>query len=363
MGELMIAAGGSGDLVTAWTLARMRGERPVFAAPLWERTGLDPWPGPRGVTDVLGLLHDPAGARITARTRLPGGWSPLPHLVRTTEITLYLLDVTRGAAGVAGQLRRLAAARGISTVEVVDAGGDVLAHGDEPGLQSPALDAIVLAAVHASGLPARVTVTGAGLDGELTAAEMATAERDVGGPLAEDRLAAGAAAHAYRRLSWFPSEASLMTLLAAQAVTGTVDIRQGRPPVRLHERCARVASYDLGAVARRSVPARALRDTTAFADADRILTELGCVSEYALEVAARDRPVPPQRDLCGTDLETDASHLGVRRLARLLGRTSHHDQAQLDRWLAVHCGAAYRKPVVPVARLAQLSRGAPGATC
>ena len=60
---------------------------------------------------------------------------------------VLLLDITGGPAGA----RRPGSPRrprelGCDAIVLLDVGGDVLAHGDEPGLASPLCDAIVLAA-------------------------------------------------------------------------------------------------------------------------------------------------------------------------------------------------------------------------
>ena len=57
----------------------------------------------------------------------------------------------------------------------VDVGGDLLAHGDEPGLRSPLCDALMLAAAARladAGVPVLTAVFGVGCDGELTPAEV-----------------------------------------------------------------------------------------------------------------------------------------------------------------------------------------------
>ena len=59
---------------------------------------------------------------------------------------VLLADITRGPAALARGLAEAAAELGCDAVVLLDVGGDVLAHGGEPGLASPLCDAIVLAA-------------------------------------------------------------------------------------------------------------------------------------------------------------------------------------------------------------------------
>ena len=73
----------------------------------------------------------------------------------------------RGRRGAGGRLPRGSAA---TRSLLVDVGGDVLAHGEEPGLASPLADSILLAAARHLPDDLRVVaaVFGAGCDGELT---------------------------------------------------------------------------------------------------------------------------------------------------------------------------------------------------
>ena len=57
-----------------------------------------------------------------------------------------LVDVTGGAAGAAAGIAAAVAELGCDLLICVDVGGDVLAHGDEPGLASPLCDAVMIAA-------------------------------------------------------------------------------------------------------------------------------------------------------------------------------------------------------------------------
>lgn len=54
-----------------------------------------------------------------------------------------------------------------TSIDLLDVGGDILARGDEPTLQSPFADALTLAACCQVNAPIRLLVAGPGLDGEL----------------------------------------------------------------------------------------------------------------------------------------------------------------------------------------------------
>ena len=69
---------------------------------------------------------------------------------------VVLVDPHGGPAGAAAGSTAAAGGSAATCVALVDVGGDVLAHGDEPGLASPLCDAVLLAAARArSSLPVR----------------------------------------------------------------------------------------------------------------------------------------------------------------------------------------------------------------
>jgi hypothetical protein len=57
-----------------------------------------------------------------------------------------LIDVCDGPPGAGAGITAAAKTLGCDLAVLVDVGGDVLAHGDEPGLASPLCDSILLAA-------------------------------------------------------------------------------------------------------------------------------------------------------------------------------------------------------------------------
>nr|WP_243658725.1 DUF1152 domain-containing protein [Tamaricihabitans halophyticus] len=104
-------------------------------------------------------------------SRAPAG-STLPRLAGEIPARLFLLGPYAGAVGMARQLANMAAHLGCTSLVLVDVGGDILGGGDEPELRSPLADALALVACTLTGLPCQVLVTGAGLDGELSEADV-----------------------------------------------------------------------------------------------------------------------------------------------------------------------------------------------
>jgi hypothetical protein len=190
-----------------------------------------------------------------------------------------------------------AAARhfGCDVVVLLDVGGDVLAHGDEPGLASPLADAVLLAAspaLEATGLRVVGAVFGAGCDGELTPDEVAArlAEvQDAGGGLGTLELDPATLELVAGAVEAVPTEASAMALRCARGETGTVAIRDGRRSVELTPAGGRVAFFEPSvALATAARLAAAVQDAPDLRAADAILTGLGVRTELAYERTARD---------------------------------------------------------------------------
>lgn len=263
---------------------------------------------------------------------------------------MFFLDVTDGVENLGRHLARLCARAGADLIELVDVGGDVLAAGDEPGLRSPALDAVLLAACDASGIEAVVTVVGAGLDGELSPAELRRAHAEL--PLMHEQvIPRSVAGRAYADLAWFPSEASLMMLLACQGLVATVDIKAGLDPVVLDRAASIARTYLLRAVARRSRLVQAVRQAASFDEVNAALSDAGQVSELASERLFAKRAAAPRSpsevSAALAHLDDRVTYTSLRRCAHIYGASSRAQVDALDAMIRRSFAAAYRKPLVP----------------
>ncbi|MGW2583073.1 DUF1152 domain-containing protein [Streptomyces virginiae] len=348
MSDLYIAAGGGGDalgtLIAAHALAADPADpaspadparAPLIATYAWERPEVDPAAGgPLGERDFDGLVHEGGGIRgggfaaftPATRARPPAG-STLPALAGDLPARLLLLDPARGLACLSRQIGAMAEAAGGGRIRVVDIGGDILTHGDEPDLCSPFGDALTLAACHLTGIPTTVHVAGLGLDGEI--GERLLLER-LGGyrPLVPDREAATAAA---RALAWHPSEASALWAAAIHGSRGTV--RTARTVIHLTDTSPGLHPLPLPEAIAHNVVARALvaeRPATlgAAADVSHRLTGIPGLESERARTSQRDRPT---REIAFLDRDTamkslheaadGTDHLTLRHAARSLGLT------------------------------------------
>jgi hypothetical protein len=249
---------------------------------------VDPLPGPRRLDELQDAeaLH-PAAALAGPRTRGPGGVrfaeSRVAELLGEPTV---LVDPHPGPAAVAEGIAAAATRLGCDLVVLLDVGGDVLAHGGEPGLSSPLADAVLLAAagpLAATGTPVLGAVFGAGCDGELTPDEVAQrlAEvRQAGGDLGSHPPPDLAVLR--EAVAAVPTEASAMALRCAER--GQAAIRGGRRTVQLTQSGGLIAFFDpAAALASAARLALAVAACPSLAAADALLTARRIRTELAYE--------------------------------------------------------------------------------
>jgi hypothetical protein len=300
---LCLGIGGGGDVVGALATAEHcrleHGAQPVLGGVSWERRPIDPEPGPRAAAEIEGAR--PLGPAVLAasaatRVRLSGVRFAESRMAGLLGEATVLVDVNHGPAAIAAGLREAAAELGCDLVVFADVGGDVLAHGDEPGLASPLCDAVMLAAAvrlaEAPGAPEILgAVFGIGCDGELTPDEVLErldeVDRDGGllGRLPIDEPVAPRLAEAVDAV---PTEASALALRAYRGESGRVEIRRGRRAVDLRPLAAATVFFDpLAAVRGPARLAAAVRDAPDLEAANEILHRLGVRTELDYEREAR----------------------------------------------------------------------------
>jgi hypothetical protein len=270
----------------------------VLGGVTWERLPVDPLPGPRRLDELLNARRlNEAVALATGETRGPGdvrfAESRMAELLGEEVV---LVDPTPGPARVGAGLAQAAEHLGCDLVVLVDVGGDVLAHGDEPGLASPLCDAVLLAAaphLAAAGLAVAGAVFGPCCDGELTQDELLARLGEVaaaGGLLGAWGLTPEALEPLERAVREVPTEASAQALACARGASGTATIRGGRREVPLSPLGSLVFFFDpAAAIVSASRTARAVLDARDLEDADARLRELGIPTELGLE-RARSAP-------------------------------------------------------------------------
>ena len=261
----------------------------------WERRPIDPEPGPRRLSEIAGAepLNEAVALAGPETVTLAGG---IPfaesHMAGHLGERTVLVDPNPGPRRVAAGLADAAERLGCDAIALVDVGGDVLAHGDEPGLASPLADSVLLATARHLDPSLRVVaaVFGAGCDGELTIPEVLDRIAEVaahGGFLGAFGLAPEAAAKLEAAIAVVPTEASAMAVRCAQGARGGTTIRRGRRTVELSPVGGLTFFLDpriaMDTAARL---ADAVTDAESLTEANAILHRLGVRSELDYEIEA-----------------------------------------------------------------------------
>ena len=297
--------GGGGDVVGALgvsTLLDGLGTEWVLGGVAWERSPIDPRPGPRSLEEIRDGRPCGSAAVLTegGTTSIDGVEFSESKMAAHLGKGVLLLDITRGPAALAKGLAEAAGELECDCIVLLDVGGDVLAHGHEAGLASPLCDAIVLAAglMRARGTerPDRdgsgevlAAVYGPGCDGELTPeevlariTELQSADALLGAwgltPEAGDLVESAAEV--------VPTEASLMAVRCARGERGTVPIRGGRRTVELTSLGALTFFFDPVEAANSAIPlATAVSPAASLEEAHDALMSMGVRTELDLERA------------------------------------------------------------------------------
>jgi hypothetical protein len=294
---LVIGIGGGGDVVGALATSEPTrlydGASPILGGLTWERRPFDPVPGPRAAGEIDGAETLAPGVLLAGpdtRLRDRDVAFAESHMAEFLGQPTVLIDINAGPASVADGLAEAVTALKCDLVVLVDVGGDVVAHGDEPGLRSPLCDAVMLAAggrLSTSGQPVLLGIFGIGCDAELTTDEVLArlaivagagglcGARGLTGPVA-DRMEA-----AIDRIN---TEASAQAVRAFRGASGQVSIRGGMRTLELSSIAALTFYLDvditINTVGRLAQAVSGARDLE---EANRALNELGVGTELDYE--------------------------------------------------------------------------------
>jgi hypothetical protein len=340
---LYVAAGGGGDALASLIVRHAldpAGAPPVVLSYSWDRYIIDPAPGPRSPRDFADLRQLTGACwEVTAASRLlAGGVSGLALLARHTRARFVLMDPAGGAVGMRRQLCELIDLLAADSVMLVDVGGDVVAHGDEPTLLSPLGDSLALAALAELPVPTSAAVVGLGLDGELpeddVRADLAAAGADsvtLGPEQVEPYVSA---------LEYHPSEATMLVAAAATRVTGRAEIRDKGALVRLTPASAEAYVLPAARLLGLNRIARGLASTRSFAEAEAVTVALCGRTEldherrkaHALDCGRPAQPPAAElRERFGeyrrTAVARGVDFVSFRRLTEILGMRRYQPPA------------------------------------
>ncbi|MGH2855866.1 MAG: DUF1152 domain-containing protein, partial [Solirubrobacteraceae bacterium] len=255
---LVLGIGGGGDvagaLATAEAMRLYDGADPLLGGLSWERSVVDPVPGPRRPDEIEGGWELAPGILLAGpRTRVRDRGVSFAESAMAAFLSrpTLLVTIEAGPAAVARSLHSAVRSLQRDLVVLVDVGGDVLAQGDEPGLRSPLCDALMLAVggrLAAAGQPVLLGVFGLGCDSELTRDEVLdrlalVARAD--GLCGVRGLTEPVARRIEESLALVTTEASAQAVRAFRGVSGEVEIRGGTRRFELSPAAAQTFFLDV----------------------------------------------------------------------------------------------------------------------
>ena len=291
----MIGVGGGGDVVGALATARFLefcGLKFRLGGLSWERSVIDPIPGPRSLSEVqqVRALHRYAWLANAESKTTTGVYFAESRMARIQGREVLLVDINGGVKGVVEGVEAALKKFTADLLVGLDVGGDSLAQGGEPGLRSPLADSIMLAAyaeLEKLGQRALWGVFGYGSDGELTVEEVESALSKVakaGGFLGAWALTAKVVAELEQVIKEVKTEASAIPVECAGGAWGEKTIRQDQRKVKLTP--LTTLTFFLSPTIlfeTLSRPAQAVRESVSLEEANEALHAIGLKTELDLE--------------------------------------------------------------------------------
>ncbi|PGF14653.1 hypothetical protein CP556_21240 [Natrinema sp. CBA1119] len=287
---LVFGIGGSGDVVGSIPTARFLesvGVDVILGGTTWEPVPRDSRPGPRSLSEVVDYerISETVGM-ANGDTRTEDGLVFCESLVADHfEQRVALIDISRGVREMTSGLRDACETLEVDLVVGVDAGGDILARGDEPGLRSPVTDGLGLVTLEKLDIDTCIGVIGFGSDGELTLDELDRAFES----LSEDALLGSWGITRQVRseleavLDIVDTEASRLPVEAARGELGERTIRRGELSLEVTVPSSVTFYFETSPVADRSDVATLVRDTTTLDEAVSALRTGGYSIEFDKE--------------------------------------------------------------------------------
>ena len=288
---LVFGVGGCGDIVSTIPTARFleaHGVDVILGGVAWERVVVDPQPGPRHFNEIDNIerLNETVALATDETGTHDGIEFAETNVARHYDEEVVLIDIGGGARGVATGLNDACDQLDIDLVVGTDAGGDVLAAGDEPGIKSPLTDAVMLSTLTHVEVDACLGMYGYGSDGELTLDEVTdgiarAAQRD--GLLGAWGLTPRIVEELEELLDVVTTEASRLPVDVARGKLGEAVIRDGARSVELTPASTVTFYLDPEAIAATSDLDEYVSDTESFEAAQEALSAAGYDTELDLE--------------------------------------------------------------------------------
>lgn len=281
----LVGMGGGGDAVSTLYVKEFFSRFDVeciLGGVIWERFRRDPKPGPRSIDEISGAeTINECLAWLDGDEKIE---QIVPITSRIAEVAgrAVAVDITKGVGKLRDSLSEFIREQGIDIVVGVDAGGDVLARGNEENLVSPLADAIMLAAI--KDLNSIVAVVGFGSDGELSRSEIEKRLSELNSAVLGVSLVGTDMAEKLKDFVYsVETEASRIPLDAALGYNGDY-VFWGEYELHVGFLNSLIFYIDAKSLYESSPLAIAVSDAKSIQEASRLLNKVGVKTEYDLEI-------------------------------------------------------------------------------
>ncbi len=292
---ILLGIGGGGDIVGTIPTAKLLdnfGVEHVMGGLSWERSVIDPVPGPRKFHETRNArkINDTVWYANQETTTSTGVKFAESWIAEFCGRDTLLIDINYGVEEVVKGLLDAADKLGADLIVGIDVGGDAIAFGNEPGIMSPLADAIMTAVLSEleKKIPAVMGVFGFGCDGELTIPELERSIRKIaaeGGLYGSWGITRDTLNELEKVVEIVPTEASRLPVEAAKGIFDRATIRSGRRSVSLSIISTITFYISPGIVFDKvSKPARTVLECKSLDEANKALHNLGLKTELDYEL-------------------------------------------------------------------------------
>jgi hypothetical protein len=299
---LLIGIGGGGDIVGTIPTAglfKMFNIECFYAGLPWERSVIDPLPGPRKFDEILDI--DQVNERIwianSNTATINGIKFAESYFSELIKNNVYLLDLSFGTEGIVRGLSDFIQKIGIDLIVGIDVGGDCISFGHESGLQSPLADSMMVATLYEISKKKNtiIGVFGYGSDSELSFSELETSIGTIaqhGGYYGAWGITSEVLKEMEKAISIIPTEASRIPVNASKGKLKASKIRSGTREVK-PVFSSNITYYLSASVIyeKISASARTVNNTKSLDEANLALNQFGLTTEYDLEIQKKKNSI------------------------------------------------------------------------
>lgn len=288
---LVFGIGGSGDVVGSIPTAHLlkcHGVDVMLGGTTWEPVPYDSKPGPRSFEEIENLIRvsDTVGLASETTVTTDGMEFSETKVAHYYGEQVILIDMAKGVVGMRDGLAIACDELSFDLVVGVDAGGDVLASGTEPGLRSPVTDGFGLIALEELPVLSCLGVFGYGSDGELSLDEIDAAIARISardGLLGAWGLTRSTRDELEEVLEVVDTEASRLPVEAVRGEIGPRTIRGEEVSLEIKPPATVIFYFDPTIVAYQSDIATHVRGSITLEEATTALERAGYSTEFDIE--------------------------------------------------------------------------------